>query len=256
LIKIAMCAAMLLLMVAVVSTDAYASYTVANLNVTVGLNKNTSGQVTEVFTVLVSNSSMSQYSTDRIALNLTLSDWQNLVGQTLVQHIINPKSGVYNFKFLPGPISRNGTNNVALILMSYSVNNVTHVNQTSPRTFYYSFNPRVFNFQHGASGQVLSPNTTLTFVMPDGAAIKAVYPLPDAPVSAFTNDYANITRVSWFYGEPLSKFTFSFITIEGLQTEVLTFFETVYDFFGVFTFVIIIAVILLFIVYTYLRVGR
>ena len=255
-IKMAALAALMVFIVAVVSTDAYASYTVANLNVTVGLNKNTTGQVTEVFTVLVSNSSVSQYSTDRIALNLTLSDWQNLVGQTLVQHIINPTSGVHNFKFLPGPIARNGTNNVALILMSYSVNNVTHVNQTAPRTFYYNFNPRVFNFQHGASGQVLSPNTTLTFVMPDGASVKSVYPLPDAPASAFTNNYANITTVSWFYGEPLSKFTFSFVTIEGLQTEVLTFFESVYNFFGIFTFVIIIAVILLFIVYTYLRVGR
>lgn len=249
-------AALIFLLLALVPANAYASYSVTHLNVTVGLNKNTSAQVTEVFTVVVSNSSVSQYSTDRIALNLTLSDWQQLMGQTLVQHIISPTAGVYNFKFLPGAITSNGTANVAYILMSYNVANVTTVNQTAPRTFYYRFNSRVFNFQHGASGQVLSPNTSLTFVLPSGAGIKSVYPLPDAPASAFTNDYANITRISWFYGEPLSKFTFTFTIIEGLQAEVLQFFESVYNFFGVFTFVIIIAVILLFIVYTYLRVGK
>ncbi|MDE1810985.1 MAG: hypothetical protein KGH66_03015, partial [Candidatus Micrarchaeota archaeon] len=141
-------------------------------------------------------------------------------------------------------------------LMSYDVPNITTVNQTAPRVFYYSFSPSVFNFQHGASGEVLSQNTSLTFMLPSGADIKSVYPLPDAPVSAFTNNYANTTKVSWFFGEPLSKFTFAFTITEGIQTEVLSFFEGVYNFFGIFTFVIIIAVILLFIIYTYLRVGR
>ena len=87
----------------------------------------------------------------------------------------------------------------------------------------------MFNFEHGASGQVLNPNTTLTIVMPKGAAIKSVYPLPDYPPSAFTSNYKNTTTISWFDGEPLSKFNLNFVIIESIQTEVTSFFPSIYQ---------------------------
>jgi hypothetical protein len=232
----------------------HASYTVSTLNVTVLLNRNTSAQVTEMLAVQISNNSVSQYLTNRVALNLTLSEWREMIGPLLVQHIINPTTSVNNFKLLPGSVANINGISTAYILMVYSVNNVTFVNQTAPRTFVYNFNPRVFNFEHGASGQVLNPNTTITIILPKGAAITSVYPLPDYPPSAFTSNYKNTTSVSWMYSEPLSKFNLTFVITESIQTEVTTFFTDIYLFLGAFTYVIIAIVVLLFILYAYIRV--
>ena len=99
------------------------------------------------------------------------------------------------------------------------------MNETAPRVFLYRFNPRVFNFEHGVSGEVLNQNTTLTIIMPQGGMIKSAYPIPDLPVYAFTNQYKNITKVSWLYGEPLSKFTLVFIIKQSIQAEVAEFFS-------------------------------
>jgi hypothetical protein len=235
---------------------ANASYTVTNLNVTLNLNQNTSTQVTEVLTVLISNQSVSQYSTNRLALNLSLSSWQKAIGPLLVEHIINSGSSIYNFKFLPGPIFKQNGQSFAYIILSYNVNNVTTVNETAPRVFSYKFNPKVFNFEHGQSGEVLTSNTTLTFIVPNGATITSVYPLPDLPVFAFENNYKNITQVSWLYGEPLSKFSFDFVIKQGLQTEVESFFNSIYKTFGIFMYVLLAIVIILSIVYIYMRATK
>lgn len=251
-ILLAILAAALVIMIPV----SHASYSVTNLNVTMALNKNTSAQVTEILTLLISNNSAQQYTTNRVALNLTLSDWQSIIGPLLVQHIINPSKGIYNFKFLPGSVTVIDGQNYAYLLMSYDVNNVTTVNQTAPRQFFYRFNSSVFNFEHGASGEVLNQNTTLTIILPTGAQIKSIYPIPDYPPSAFTNNYANTTRVSWLYGEPLSKFTLTFVTTEGIQAEVVNFFSQIYQDLGIFTYLILAIIILAFILYAYFRVGR
>jgi hypothetical protein len=236
---------------------ASASYTVTHLNVTISLNENTSAQVNEVLTVSMTNSSVVQYSVNRVALNLTLSNWQSIIGPSLVEHVINPGGSIYNFRFLPGPeVIANGNQSTAYILLSYTVNNVTTVNQTAPRTFVYSFKPEVFNFEHAASGEVLAPDTTLTIDLPDGAVVKSLYPLPDYPLSGFATNYAGVTSFSWMYGEPLEKFALAFVITESVQAEVANFFAGVYKTLGVFTYVIIAAVVLGFILYTYLKAGR
>ena len=242
-----------LLAIALMQGFAYASYSVTNLNTTVSLNTNTSAQVTEILTLHVSNSSVTQYETDRIALNLTLSTWQKLVGPLLVQHIINPKSGVYNFKFIPGPLVPNYNGGTAELIMSYNVYNVTSVNQTAPRKFVYSFNRNVFNFEHAASGEVLPQNTTFTIIIPKGAQISSVYPAPDSPVSNFTTGYVNTTKVSWFDGEPLSKFSLVFVVHESLSNEVEAFFSGVYSKLGILAYVILIAIIAGFVAYAYVK---
>jgi hypothetical protein len=247
---------LVLVLLSMLLLSAKATYTVQNLNTTLTLNKNTSGAVTETFKVSINNASVSQYSTNRLALNLTLSDWQQLIGPMLVQHIINSNESLYNFKFFPGPVVTVGGQNTAYIIMTYTVNNVTTVNETAPRQFLYQFNPKVLNFEHAVSGEVLTGNTTFTIVVPSGAVIKSAYPVPDQPPYAFTQNYDNITSVSWLYGEPLSKFSFTFLITQSLQEEVGKFFESAYNFFGIFTYIIIAAAILLFMVYTYYRASR
>ncbi len=248
------CVLLAFLLAVVTLPSSNASYTVTHLNVTLLLNKNTSAQVTELLTVGISNGSVNQYLTNRVALNLTLSDWQEIIGPLLVQHIINPSTSVHNFKLLPGSVISSNGISTAYMLMSYTVSNVTRMNQTAPRTFVYYFNPSVFNFEHGASGQVLNPNTTLAIVMPSGAAIQSVYPLPDYPPSAFTSGYKNTTTVAWLDGEPLSKFNLTFVIIESIQTEVTSFFGSIYQVLGAFTYVVIAISVLLVLLYTYLRV--
>jgi hypothetical protein len=228
-----------------------ASYTVRNINVTIMLNTNTSAQVTEVLQLTISNASVSQYSTNRAALNLTLSEWQQLIGPELVEHVISPNSSIYDFKFLPGPVQTVNGNHEANIILAYSVKNVTFVNLIAPRQFQYRFNPKVFNFEHGISGEVLDTNTTLTMIIPQGGTIISTYPIPDLPPYAFTSQYANVTRVSWLYGEPLSTFTLVFKINQSLSSEVEGFFSGLYRKLGFYTFVIISAAIILSILYIY-----
>lgn len=235
---------------------ASASYNVTSIQVNMYLNQNTSARVNETIQVAITNQSVKQYQTDRIALNLTVSQWQQLIGSQLEEHIINPRGSIYNFVLLPGPVVQSGANNRADIILSYDVNNVTIVNQTSPRVFVYTLRPNVFNFQHGASGEVLSPNTTLNITIPSGAKIKTVYPVPDYPPYGLTNNYANVSSISWFYGEPLSRFSLVFVVNESIRDEVSTFFSAVYQFLGIYSYIIIAVIILLFVLYVYYRASK
>ena len=51
---------------------ANATYIVTAINTTVSLRTNTSAYVSEIMRISVSNTSVSQYTQDRLALNLTL----------------------------------------------------------------------------------------------------------------------------------------------------------------------------------------
>ncbi len=235
----------------------HAGFTIIGLNTTVTLNPNTSASVTDILRVSVSNDSISQYSQDRLALNLTLSQWQNLVGPALVEHIINPTGSVYHFNFLPGPLLDVGSGGkIAYLYLTYYVSNVTHVNQTAPRVFNYSFDGTVFNFEHAASGEVLGQNTTLTIILPSNSRIVSVYPPPDSPASGFLSGYRNVTQLSWYSNEPLSKFTLVYDVQQSLQGEVVSFFGQVYSALGGFVYLIIAAAIAIFIFYTYKRANK
>lgn len=238
------------------TASTYASYHISNINVSVGLNPNTTAKVNETLTLVISNESLSQYSTDRAALNLTISRWQSIIGPSLVQHLINPTSGVRNFNFIPGPAIKNGSSYVAYIVMTYSVLNATSINQTAPRNFVYTFNPNIFNFEHGASGEVLSPNTTLTISMPAGSQIMSVYPLPDYPAYAFVKNYTNVTTIAWNAQEPLSKFNLKFVVKESIRDEVDKFFAAVYSKLGYFSYVIIALFIVALFAYVYIKASR
>jgi hypothetical protein len=245
-----------LLAVALCATFVSGNIVVTNLNTTVALNTNGSAQVTEITTISISNLSVAQYTADRLALNLTVSQWQNLIGPSLVEHIVSARGITSNFRFLPGPANNSQNGKTAELLLSYSVTNVTRYNETGPRTFLYSFNNGVFNFQHAESGQVLGENTTLTVVLPQGAKIASVYPLPDSPSFPVGTGFGNSTRLSWSADEPLSKFTLTFTVQESLEQEVAGFFNSIYKYYGGLLLVLGIGVIAFFITYTYLRTAK
>ena len=58
---------------------ASAAYNVTSVKVSMYLNPNTSAHVNETIQFLLTNQSVKQYQTNRIALNLTLSQWQQTI---------------------------------------------------------------------------------------------------------------------------------------------------------------------------------
>ncbi len=234
-----------------------ASFNVISLNTTVTLLNNTGAHVTEVLLVYMNGPSVSQYTQYRQAINLTLSNWQQALGTNLlVQHILNPKSGVSQFTFLPGPVTAIGTNGEADLIMNYNVSNVTTVKQIAPREFEYTFNDNVLNFMHSASGESLPANASLNIIVPRGARIVSIYPSPDHPSVKTNGSYGNATMFTWDSGEPLATFTFSYITTESLQQEVLSYFSSVYKHYSTLLYILAIAIIALIAVYIYVRVVR
>ncbi len=235
------------------SFAANVTYGISNINTTVSINLNGTAYVAEAITTVLPNSSLAQYTIDRSGLNLTLSNWQSIIGPQLVQHIINPRTGVYGFHLLPGPVNRTSYGGIAVIYMNYYVSNVTSVNQTGPRVLEFKFNNDVLNFAHGSGGVVLGKDTRFNIILPKSSRILSVYPLPDYPTNFASND-TNITQISWFDGEPLYNFNLVFQVKESLLTEISGFFGSIYAALGVFTYIIIIVMVLLIIFYTYLKV--
>ena len=127
----------------------------------------------------------------------------------------------------------------------------------SPRVFVYILKANVFNFQHGASGQVLSHNTTLNITIPQGAAIRSVYPIPDLPAYGITNNYANVTI-------PLVVLRGAALQVRpGLRGQpehkgrgVGPSSPRYISILGIYSYLIIAAVILLFVLYVYYRASK
>jgi uncharacterized protein YpmB len=237
------------------SANAY--YNVTFINTTLILNGNSSAHVVETFNIYVSNSSMQQYTQNRNAVGISLSDWQNIIYTTqLTQHIINAHHSTYGFTFLPGPLITEVNGGDTIFTMSYYVNNVTSIKNVAPRQFEYTFNDTLFNFENTANGQVLPADVRLNIIIPTGSEALLLYPLPDLPAPAVINDYKNNTAFSWFSGEPLSQFSFSFIATQSLQTEVLSYFSDIYGNYKVAIYLVVIVAIALAIVYVYLKSGR
>lgn len=237
------------------STQAY--YNITSINTTVILNGNSSAHVIESFNLYISNSSVQQYTQNRNAVGISLSDWQNIIYTTqLTQHIINARHSTYGFTFLPGPLVKTYNGGDALLTMSYYINNVTSITNIAPRKFEYTFNDTVFNFENTGNGQALPDDARLNIIIPQGAQLLSIYPLPDLPAPTYLNDYKNFTSFSWFSGEPLSQFSFSFIMAQSLQGEVLAYFSNIYDNYKVDLYLLLAAIIAFVIIYVYYNAGR
>ncbi|MDE1874303.1 MAG: hypothetical protein KGI04_04280 [Candidatus Micrarchaeota archaeon] len=236
--------------------SASAYFNATYLSTTVFLKNATSAHVIEGIQVYVSNSSIATYQQDRQAFNLSLASWQKVISSPfLTQHILNPKSSISNFTFLPGPITPSGNGGYASLTMSYDAQNATTVVSTNPRQFEYTVNSSIFNFQHTGSGESLLPSARLTLEVPNGTQVVTVYPLPDFPTPNAYGQYPG-TSFSWYSGEPLQNFNFVYIVTETPQQEVLQYFSGLYGSYGTLLYVILVFVIVAIAAYIYLRVFR
>jgi len=244
-----------LLIASFLMLQANAYFNVTYLNTTVILQNDTSAHVIEVITLFMSNSSVPQYLQYRQAINLTLSNWDNALGTNyLIEHIINPESNISRFTFLPGPVMRNiNGSGIAYLTMDYYVGNVTTKRVIAPRKFEYTFNNKVFNFMHTASGQALYPNSRFNIIIPNGAQVVSIYPAPDYPTPSIPGNYTGYTEFSWYSGEPLSKFSFSYIITESLQQEVVNYFSNLFAKFGLIIYVLVIIIVVGIVAYLYIK---
>jgi hypothetical protein len=173
-----------------------------------------------------------------------------------VEHILNPKSSISNFTFLPGPIVPAGNGGgYASLTMSYDAHDVASVNSVAPRQFEYSLNNSIFNFLHTASGQSLLPNTRLTITVPNGTQVVSMYPLPDSPQPNSFGKYSG-SSFSWFSGEPLQGFNFIYIVTQTPQQEVVQYFNSVYSNYRTLVYALIMLVVAAIVIYVYIKIFR
>ncbi len=254
--SLAFAAFLVLGMLASGSVSAY--FNATYLSTTVFLKNSTTAHVVEGVQVYISNSSISTYNQDRQAFNLSLGSWQRALGGSpyLTQHILNPKSSISNFTFLPGPITpaSNG-GGYASLTMSYDASNVTSVVSVAPRQFEYTLNNSVFNFVHTASGQSLLPSARLTILVPNGTQVVTIYPLPDFPQPNQFGKYSG-TSFSWYSGEPLQNFNFVYITTQTPEQEVVQFFNYVYDNYSALVYALVVLAVAAIAAYIYFRFFR
>ncbi len=237
-------------------TQVHAYFMVTTTNTTVILLPNNTAHVIDTINLFISNSSEQQYIQDRAAVNPTIGDWEAALQISGIQeHIINPKSSIHSFTFLPGPLRYTENGATAYLTMDYYVYNVTTVSSIGPRKFEYTFNDVVFNFVNTASGEALPQNARLNIIIPKGAGLVSVYPLPDSPQSTFLGTFENDTAFSWYLGEPLSKFSFSYVLSESPQEEIVNFFSGIYESYAALIYIAIIAIAFLIVLYLYNKVS-
>ena len=238
------------------STNVFAYINVAYLNTTVILNKSTTAEVVETLLVNMSNSSAGLYLQDRQSINLTLGDWSYVLHTNLlIQHITSPNGSISDFTFLPGPIiDRNNRTAQAMLTMRYYASNVTTVKNIGPRKFDYTFNSAALDFEHVASGDALPQNARLNIIIPAGTRVISAYPEPDYPYPSFVGNYGNTTTFSWYQGEPLSEFKFSYLETESLQDEVINYFANLYANYTQQIYLVIIILAGILAVYIYVKV--
>ncbi len=247
-----------LLLVALTTGSASAYFNATYLSTTVFLTNSTSAHVIEGVQLYVSNASIATYTQDRQAFNLSLDNWQKVIGGSpfLTQHILNPKSSISNFTFLPGPITpASDGGGYASLTMSYDANNVTSVISVAPRQFEYRINSSVFNYLHTASGESLFANARLTIEVPNGTKIVSIYPLPDFPAPNSNAQYSS-SSFAWYSAEPLQNFNFEYIITQTPEQEVVQYFNNVYSQYGTLIYLLIIVAVVAIAAYLYFRVLR
>ncbi len=235
-------------------TLASAYYNITAINTTLILNASTGGRITETYSLFISNSSISQYEASRGAYNYSISDWQSILNTPLLsEHILNTRTGASNVTFLPSALILTSQGGAADLIISYYVYNVTTVNEIAPRQFLYTFNDSVLNFAHTASGQELGPSQRFNILIPKGSRLVSIYPLPDLPPASATGSYTNVTLFSWYSQEPLNSFSFSYITEQSPQQEVLSYFNGIYKNDRQLIYLLGVVILGVFIAYVYLK---
>ncbi len=234
----------LLLLLFLFSIDMlYAYFKIGYTNITIILNNSTNGKVIENYYIDMNSNSIKLFNEYRVSLNASISQWNKALYANMSEYIFNPNGSISNFSLIPSLAIPTLNGGEATITITYIAKNIVNSSIVAPREFEYKLYSNIFNFPLTASGIALPSNTKLNIIIPKGAHILSIYPLPDYPTSLM--NISNQTIFSWYESEPLSNFKFEYIINETYQQEIINFFS---NFINNYLNIIIIIIAILLII--------
>ncbi|VVC04729.1 Uncharacterised protein [Candidatus Burarchaeum australiense] len=117
-----------------------------------------------------------------------------------------------------------------IVRMEYEASNLEPgsfmlVEQSKPRTYNYTLNPRALSFETSEAGDVMLPSgTELTINLPPDSLLTRLNPFPeyftktDLPISG-------VSQLKWSGPVVMARFDLGFTREEPLETEVMRFFS-------------------------------
>jgi hypothetical protein len=224
---------------------AFAEYTLTAMDVVVDVDGGGNAKVTEKLHYIITSS----YHISLYESGLTKTDlasWSSIINSSDVRyHLDNRVVNIENVVVRPAPTSRcnplaelcHGELTISYDAKQYARADGSVVPETGifsvdaykPRSKKFTLNPGALSFETSELGDViLGENQRITIMLPQGATVQYVSPLPEETVEA-----QGRTQMSW-QNAVLAHFSLVFEKEESLDQEVINFFmgarTELYDF--------------------------
>ncbi|MCC7552170.1 hypothetical protein KO317_00705 [Candidatus Micrarchaeota archaeon] len=214
----------------------FASFQIQSTDIRVYVQEDGSAKVTEDFTIYIQgDESIKIYeeSSTTLSRNNIQSWFYKLQLPNLIYHIGGQQVNIENLVIIPEPVQKIYDNGYTIISISYNVlpsskfNNETDskglfvLKNIKPRTTQYTLNKFAFLDTNENGDLILPQNTKLTFLLPEGAKITSINPVPDSLRDTLPPYY--ISTIFW--SKPIMpKFMLEFEIEETLEYEIVEFF--------------------------------
>jgi len=234
------------LAIIILSSSAYADFSMRSLSVFININRDGSANVEERITMTINGSqSRELYEITRSAYS-DLATWRERTGiSEMRHHITRATTEISDLRVLPQAVEFcNSFLGVcrASVVIDYKVpssvngSGLVKVEHYKPRTANYSLLQDSLSFEQTKTGDIiLPPNTNITIAVPQAAQkiyfSTVPYNLADESggfrfdQSANLRYYVGQKREFVWKGDTLSKFVFTYEIESPLETEVLEFFR-------------------------------
>ena len=224
---------MALLAVMLISASVSAAFQQVYHKFDIALDEDGSAQVLEEYQLYMDSNESSNFYDSVMSLN-DISAWKNVTAlENLRIHMDSKFVKLENVRIRAE--RRQGCNPwtgtcYGVVRIEYTASNVepgsfVSVEQSKPRTYNYTLNPRALSFETSEAGDVSLPaGTDIKIVIPHDATITRLNPFPEY----FTNTALPLSGVSelrWSGPAVLARFELSFMREDPLETEVITFFK-------------------------------
>ena len=117
-----------------------------------------------------------------------------------------------------------------IVRIEYTASNVEpnsfiRIEQSKPRTYNYTLNPRALSFETSEAGDVALPTgTEIKIVIPADACITRLNPFPEYFMNTAV-PLCGVSELIWSGPAVLARFDLSFVREDALATEVIQFFR-------------------------------
>ncbi|MDO8339163.1 MAG: hypothetical protein Q7T16_00740 [Candidatus Burarchaeum sp.] len=197
------------------------------------LNDDGTARVLEEYEFYMDSNESSNFY-DQVMSLQDISAWKNVTAlESLRIHMDSKFVKLENFRIRAE--RRQGCNPwtgtcYGIVRVEYTASNVepgsfVRIEQSKPRTYNYTLNPRALSFETSETGDVALPaGTDVKIKIPADACITRLNPFPEY----FTNTalpLCGVSELSWSGPSVLARFDLSFVREDALETEVIQFFR-------------------------------